>query len=169
MNQIFIICSHFHSLAGLVLWYVILLLFCLFIAHTCDITDDVERCAEMAGVGRNVEWLVSQKGNEKLVVDHYLFICNGKGKPGHANVRYWSCNTNGCNVRPKRNGNNLVDLMGVVNPPDSGDANDHDRVNDLTFKVRFLIFRVEIIQNGEFSHALILSQDPRYGCNFSSY
>ena len=84
----------------------------------------------MAGAGRNMERLVSQKGNAKLVVDHYLFICNGKRKPGHANVRYWSCNTNGCNVRPKRNGNNLVDLMGVVNPPDSGDANDHDRVND---------------------------------------
>ena len=43
---------------------------------------------------RNVEWTVSQKGNEKLVFDHYLFIYNGNGKPGHANVRYWSCNTN---------------------------------------------------------------------------
>ena len=32
---------------------------------------------------------MSQKGNEKLAVDHYLFICNGKGKPGHANVRYF--------------------------------------------------------------------------------
>ena len=53
-----------------------IILFCLFIAHTgtCDITDDVERCAEMAGAGRTVEWLVSQKGNNKLVVDHYLFI-----------------------------------------------------------------------------------------------
>ena len=90
----FIICSHFRSLAGLVLWYVILLLFCLSIAHTCDTTDDIERCAEMAGAGRNVEWIVSQKGNAKLVVDHYLYICNGNGKPGHANVLSWSCSTN---------------------------------------------------------------------------
>ena len=26
-----------------------IIIFCLLIAHTCDITDDVERCAEMAG------------------------------------------------------------------------------------------------------------------------
>ena len=64
-----------------------------YLLHIRDITDDVERCAEMACAGRNVEWIVSQKGNEKLVVDHYLFICNGKGKSGHVNVRYWSCNT----------------------------------------------------------------------------
>jgi len=37
--------------------------------------------------------LCHRKEMKKIVVDHYLFICNGNGKPGHANVRYWSCNT----------------------------------------------------------------------------
>jgi len=60
-----LVCSHFRSLAGLVLWYVILLFFA-YLLHIRDITDDVERCAEMAGAGRNVEWIVSQKGNEKI-------------------------------------------------------------------------------------------------------
>ena len=54
------------------MWHVILLFFA-HLLHIRDITDDVQRCAEMAGAGRNVEWIVSQKGNEKLVVDHYLF------------------------------------------------------------------------------------------------
>jgi len=45
-----------------------IVLFCLFIAHTCDITDDVERCVEVAGEGQNVEWIVSQKEKEKCLI-----------------------------------------------------------------------------------------------------
>jgi len=45
-----------------------------YLSHIRDIIDDVERCSEMAGAGRNVEWIVPQTGNKKIVVDHYLFM-----------------------------------------------------------------------------------------------
>jgi len=47
-----------------------------YLSHIRDIIDDVERCSEMAGAGRNVEWIVPQTGNKKnsrwsLFVDEY--------------------------------------------------------------------------------------------------
>jgi FLYWCH zinc finger domain len=57
----------------------------------------------------NVQWILSQKGKEKLVIDDYTFICNGKGKTISApNVRYWSCQANGCAVKAKTSGNQLA-------------------------------------------------------------
>lgn len=69
----------------------------------------------------NVEWINSQKGRSKLIVDNYLFESNGKGKvPG---VRYWTCATSNCRVSAKTNGNNLVDIQGSAN-------GNHDHVDD---------------------------------------
>lgn len=89
----------------------------------------------------NVQRIVSQKGKEKLVIDEYTFICNGKGKSISApNVRYWSCQANGCAVKAKTSGNQLVDMTGVTNPPDHGHVNDVQLVSDLHLKVRLLEF-----------------------------
>jgi hypothetical protein len=76
----------------------------------------------------NVQWVTSQKGNPPLVLDDYLFTCNGKGK--FPTVRYWSC-ASGCPVNVKTDGNQVINVTGV-----------HDHVNDtslvqhITLKVR---------------------------------
>jgi hypothetical protein len=57
-----------------------------------------------------VQWVTSQKSNRLLVVDNYLFTCNGTGK-SHT-VRYWSC-ASGCPVNAKTDGNQLINLTGV--------------------------------------------------------
>ena len=54
----------------------------------------------------NVEWITSERGGSKLIIDNYLFESNGKGKtPG---VRYWTCATSNCPVSAKTNGNNVL-------------------------------------------------------------
>ena len=80
----------------------------------------------------NVEWITSQKGKPQLVVDGYMFTCNGKGKA--VNVRYWVC-ASGCSARAKTEGNRLVELNGVVNPPDHGHVNDTATLMNVKLKV----------------------------------
>jgi hypothetical protein len=69
----------------------------------------------------NVTWIKSTKGGNQLVVDGYVFHCNGKGKV--AGVKYWICSSPNCKVNAKTNGNQLVSLHGVINPPDHGHVN----------------------------------------------
>lgn len=101
--------------------------------------DDVDYKHIIKMAAPILQWIVSQKGKEKLIIDDYTFICNGKGKTMSApNVRYWSCQANGCAVKAKTSGNQLVDLTGVTNPPDHGHVNDVQLVSDLHLKVRLL-------------------------------
>ena len=80
----------------------------------------------------NVDWITSQKGRSKLIVDDYLYESNGKGKvPG---VRYWTCATTSCPVSAKTNGNNLIDIRGAVNG-DHGHVNDTTAIASLKLKV----------------------------------
>lgn len=81
----------------------------------------------------NVKWIKSTKGNDQLVVDDYIYHCNGKGKAGA--VKYWICSTPGCRVNAKTQGNNLLSLTGIVNPPDHGHANNSELISDLKLKV----------------------------------
>jgi hypothetical protein len=83
-----------------------------------------------------IEWLGSQKGKEKLIIDGYSFTNKGKGKAANApNVRYWACETNGCAVKAKTDGNLLLTLTGLNNPPDHGHPNNIQQVADLKLKV----------------------------------
>ena len=101
--------------------------------------DDVDYKHIIKMAAPILQWIVSQKGKEKFIIDDYTFICNGKGKTMSApNVRYWSCQATGCAVKAKTSGNQLVDLTGVTNPPDHGHVNDVQLVSDLHLKVRLL-------------------------------
>ena len=89
----------------------------------------------------NVEWLESQKGRPLLSVDGYLFTNSGNGKS--AGVRYWKCmgfKTSNCGVSAKTLGQNLVQLSGVLNPPDHGHMNDSALLKTITFKVYLLLW-----------------------------
>lgn len=80
----------------------------------------------------NVEWITSERGRTKLIIDNYLFESNGKGKtPG---VRYWTCATCNCPVSAKTNGNNVTDIRGAING-DHGHVNDTAAIASLKLKV----------------------------------
>lgn len=83
-----------------------------------------------------VEWITSQKGKKKLVVDAYLFESNGKGKT--PNVKYWNCLTSGCKVNAKTNGDNLTDIKGTVDG-DHGHANHSVKLAGLKLKVSSVV------------------------------
>jgi hypothetical protein len=89
----------------------------------------------MASVSNvNVEWIKSQKGNDQLVVESYLFVSNGKGKA--VNVRYWVCSTVGCKVKAKTEGTRLIDLSGLMNGNDHGHENNCSELTSRGVKVR---------------------------------
>ena len=72
----------------------------------------------------NIQWTKSSKGHDQLVVDDYIFNNNGKGKtPG---VMYWICSSPGCMVRSKTDGNQVITVTGLANPPDHGHMNNKD-------------------------------------------
>jgi len=73
-------------------------------------------------VNYNVQWISSQKGQSQLVIDSYMFQSNGKGRGGN-NVRYWKCADKGCDVTARTDGNNVLEVKGLVNPPDHGHPN----------------------------------------------
>lgn len=95
-----------------------------------------------APVARNIEWVVSQKGNEKLIVNGYLFTLNGKGKNANQpNVRYWVCAASGCTVKAKSDGNILTELRGTVNEAHAH-VNDSQQIGNIRLKVINLISTV---------------------------
>jgi hypothetical protein len=85
----------------------------------------------------NVQWTTSSKGQNQLVVDDYIFFKNGKGKiPGFI---YWICSSPGCKVNAKTNGNQLVSVTNIVNPPDHGHVNSNSYLSALNSKVSSLV------------------------------
>lgn len=91
----------------------------------------------MAGcAGRNVTWIKSQKGQDQLVVDDFIFVVNGKGRdPG---VRYWCCKTTGCVVTAKTDGQRLIEMKQLPNPPDHGHINHNAELQNIELKVSLL-------------------------------
>jgi len=87
----------------------------------------------------NVKWIKSTKGKDQLVVDDFIFSCNGKGK--EVGVRYWICSSPNCKVNAKTDGNQLVRLTGIVNPPDHGHINNSETLTALNLKVCTLAFK----------------------------
>lgn len=81
----------------------------------------------------NVQWVKSQKGKDKLIVDDYMFESNGKGKA--AGVTYWTCSYAGCKVNAKTEFNQLVKVNGITNPPDHGHIKDTAQINGLQLTV----------------------------------
>jgi hypothetical protein len=82
----------------------------------------------------NVEWVKSQRGKDKLVVDEYLFESNGKGKS--AGVVYWICANVCCKVNAKTVDRQLVEIKGLINPGDHGHANDKAVIASMKLQVR---------------------------------
>lgn len=83
-----------------------------------------------------VEWLQSQKRQPLLSIDGYLFTNSGNGKI--AGVRYWKCSafkSHNCQVSAKTVGPNVVQLNGVLNPPDHGHINDAAKTTGFEFRV----------------------------------
>jgi len=81
---------------------------------------------------QGVEWLTSQRGRDKLILDGYEFVFSGKGKrPNPLNVCYWVCTSSGCGIKVKTEGNvfNGVAMAHVH-------VNSSQRVADLKLKVR---------------------------------
>jgi hypothetical protein len=89
-----------------------------------------------------VEWISSERGQPKLVIDDYMFVSNGKGRtPGS---RYWKCSFKGCQVTAKTIGNNVMGLQGIMNHPDHGHVNDGIEVKNVELKVSKLCLFVHV-------------------------
>jgi hypothetical protein len=87
----------------------------------------------------NEEWITSERGKSKLIIDNYLFESNGKGKiPGS---RYWTCATSSCPISAKTIGNNVIDVGGPVNG-DHGHVNDITTIASLKLKVKKLVLAI---------------------------
>jgi hypothetical protein len=67
-------------------------------------------------------------------VDEYLFESNGKGKA--VGVRYWACSTACCKVNAKTEGNQLVQIRGLISTGDHGHINDTMKINGMKLTVR---------------------------------
>ena len=87
----------------------------------------------------NVEWITSERGKSKLIIDNYLFESNGKGKiPG---TRYWTCATSSCPISAKTIGNNVIDVQVPVNG-DHGHFNDITTIASFKLKVKNLVLPI---------------------------
>jgi hypothetical protein len=77
----------------------------------------------------NVRWLASQKGEQVLVVDNYIFSKSGKNKT-NPNICYWNCaffKTTGCTAKAVTELQNLSDFRGQHDHPNS-ESEIRDRV-----------------------------------------